>query len=642
MLLSDDRFFLEVLNTDIPELYRAAELWREGRGAEAEHCFAEYVKGTLDPELYFKTPYYERENAWAYREESDIEAADRIAEGKLMSCGVMWDFGGVDSVDWEFNPTYNGYVEWHYQLNRHHEFRCLGRAYRDTGDEKYARAYAALLRSWIETTECPEDLTGYGTKTWRTIEVGIRMAKNWHYSIHAFLHSPSVDDHLWVLTFKSVWEHAYRVTKNPTQNNWLIMEMTGLIHIANIYRFFRESDTWREYGFRRMIEEHENQVYKDGFQFELSTGYQWVCIMNYQFVVDNSLLYGVEIPEEFMAGIRRMYEMYPKLMRPDGRLPDLNDGGCAGVSRIMETGLKYFPNDPVLTAFRDRVGMDSFLSETVVLPYAGMAVMRTGFGKEDIWALFESAPFGKAHQHEDKLNFLLYAYGKNMLDDSGNFAYDSSKMRRYVLSTRAHNTGLVDGLGQSRGRGYVWHSEDIEKLSDLRVEERDGITVAQGVYNEGYGADKTLVTHKRTVFFYRRGIGKSAPFFVLYDSFTAEDDTEHKYEVSFQLGREPLTISGRKAAIDYGDGVTLTIVGTGALSAVTASDEPFMGYRKNTDVGNVEHYPAPVLSYSAKDRCHSFATVLYPSDVTPPEISVRVSEDGFVLLIDGTEHSETV
>ena len=635
MLLTDEKFYLESLNTDIPALTLAAEHWRAGRVAEAERTFADFIKSFLKPEVYFQTPNYESENQWMT--DSEKTTADLVCEGKLMSCGVMYDFGGTDKVNWEFNPTYNGYEEWPWQLNRHHEFLCLGKIYRATGDEKYARAYADLLRSWIESAECPEDISGYQTITWRTIEAGIRMGRNWQYAIHAFLHSPAIDDHLWVLTFKSIWEHAYRVTKNPTKNNWLIMEMTGLIHIANIYTFFRESDTWRAYGFRRMTEEHDIQLYDDGFQFELSTGYHGVCIINYQFVIDNSRIYGIPLPDEFMAGVRKMYSIYPKLVRPDGRLPDVNDGGSPLVSNIMREALHYFPGDEELIAFRDGKNRENFIGKTTVMPYSGMVIMRDGFEADGIWSFFESAPFGKSHQHEDKLNFLLYAYGKNMLDDSGNFAYDSSDMRKYVLSTRSHNTGLVDGMGQNRRKTYFWRKDDIKKLSDLRVEERSDVTVATGSYCGGYGPDLPQATHTRTVLFYRNGLGGSDPFFLLCDRFSAEDGKEHTYEVSFQLGKEPLTVHNGTATVDHGDGVTLRIAGTGAMTTVTASKNPFMGFRKNSTPGDVEHYPAPVLAFSQTAEKAEFATLLYPSKGSAPAISVKCDGGIVRLNINGTE-----
>ena len=59
MLLTDEKFYLETLNTEIPELALVAEYWSAGRIADAEHTFANYIKSALKPELYFQTPYYE-------------------------------------------------------------------------------------------------------------------------------------------------------------------------------------------------------------------------------------------------------------------------------------------------------------------------------------------------------------------------------------------------------------------------------------------------------------------------------------------------------------------------------------------------------------------------------------------------------
>ena len=190
MLLTDEKFYLEALNTDIPALAEAAEHWRAGRPNEAEHTFADFIKSFLKPSVYFQTPDCGSDNLWMYKSESEDDAANRICEGKLMSCGVMHDFGSVDMIDWEHNPTYNGYEEWPWQLNRHHEFRCLGKVYRKTGDEKYARAYASLLRGWIESAECPEDISGYKTVTWRTIHRQSRQGQG----IHAMADEYAVDD----------------------------------------------------------------------------------------------------------------------------------------------------------------------------------------------------------------------------------------------------------------------------------------------------------------------------------------------------------------------------------------------------------------------------------------------------------------
>jgi hypothetical protein len=196
----------------------------------------------------------------------------------------------------------------------------------------------------------------------------------------------------------------------------------------------------------------------------------------------------------------------------------------------------------------------------------------------------------------------------------------------------------VDGMGQNRRKHYHWEKEDIRKLSDLSVEERNGVTVASGIYREGYGPDLIPVTHKRTVYFYRNGIDGSDPFFVLHDRFSEDDGCAHTYEVSFQLGREPLTIKNGKVIVDHGDGVSLCIAGTGAMTTTTASKNPFMGFRKNNTPGDVEHYPAPVLAFLANGKNADFATVLYPVKGPTPEISVKTEAENVLLTLNGIEY----
>ena len=211
MLLSDSKFFSLLLDESIPELLGLRENYEKNGLASAEKQLADYVRGALRPSDYFKIPYYERENLWALKEDDDFAAAEKILRGELMSVGVPYNFGSPKSVDWEFNPTYNGYIEWTVQLSRHHEWRCLGKCYRETGDEKYAEAFVDYLMSWCEQAVCPENADSHATKCWRTIEAGIRMIKNWHYAFHAFINSPSLTDHVIVTYLKSVWEHGYRL-----------------------------------------------------------------------------------------------------------------------------------------------------------------------------------------------------------------------------------------------------------------------------------------------------------------------------------------------------------------------------------------------------------------------------------------------
>ena len=292
MLITDERFFCEELDSTVPGLERAGKIYKENGLAAAEKYFADYIRKTLRPDMYFRIPYYERENAWARRDEDDFAAAERIITGELCSVGYFHKFPDTKSVDWNCNPTANEYCEWTWQLSRHHEWRCLGRCYRETGDEKYAKAFVDFVMSWCEQAVCPEATglwtSGKANKCWRTIEAGIRMTKNWHYAIHSFYKSPAVTDRVLTTIFKSIWEHGCRLRNFSTAANWLIMELSGLAHIVMLYPIFVKTPDWKEYAFRRLSEEIDVQVYPDGFQYELSTGYHGTVLGNYNWVINTA------------------------------------------------------------------------------------------------------------------------------------------------------------------------------------------------------------------------------------------------------------------------------------------------------------------------------------------------------------------
>lgn len=644
MLTSDQVLFCEKLDRTIPQLAGIDVTYKEKGLLAAEKQLADYVREALRPQDYFKIPYYERENAWALSSDDDFAAAEKIISGELRSCGVSHKFPDTEHIDWQFNPTYNEYREWTWQLSRHHEWRCLGWCYRQTGDEKYAKAFVDFLMSWCEKEICPENLNSYVTKTWRTIEAGIRMTKNWHYAFHAFYRSPYVTDHVITTYIKSMCDHGYRLRYYHASANWLIMEMAGLSHIAMLYPFLTEAKEWGEYAFAKLASEIDVQVYPDGFQYELSTNYHDVVIQNYHWVLCTAKAIGYAVPKALSDNLERMFELNVKLVCPDGRYPDLNDGGRGHLKFWAEMGLNYFPENEQLKYFATDKKEGKLPPYTsVALPYAGMAFMRTGWGEKDVWCFMDAGPFGKAHQHEDKLNVLMFAYGKELLADSGNYAYDNSDMRKFTLSTYSHNCGLVDDLGQNRRAKYKWANEMIGVRSDMKWRLAGDVDAVEGIYNEGYGPEFTDVTHKRKLMFFKNGLNGSGAFAVVVDRYLSNDGNEHKFATSYQMNVQPYTLEGCVFTADHGNGVTLSIISAAEPQMIIAQKEPyFIGWRKrggaNSD--DFEHYHAPCLQYVANGTEKRVVTVIYPSDngevaIKAVEATDRVEDTQIILDVKG-------
>ena len=631
--LTDFRFFTACLDPAVPELAELAPLAEEGRMDEAKRLFAAYVRRTLDPERYLKG---EKERL-APDAEKIAEASRRAMEHTFVSCRVPYTFGEV--IDWTANPTYNNYCEWPWQLNRHPEWQSMAEEYILTGDEAIPAEWSRQFMSWAVQAQVPENESGFATICWRTIEAGLRM-KRWTYAIHAFLYA--IDDEVLTVFCKSVWEHGWRLRNFCTSHNWLIMEMAGLCQIALFFPFLRESAEWLAYVHRRLESEIGAQVYPDGMQYELTPGYHQVCVGNYEDVADLIRLHGDEVPPYLYEGLGKMFSVYPKIAAPDFRTPAVNDSGRENAARILKEALLYLPDRSEFRYFAsDRAEGEPPAYKSILLEYSGMVIFRSSWEKDALWAYMDASPFGKAHQHEDKLSVQLWAYGHELMPEAGTFDYDTSEMRRYVLSTRGHNTARVDGFDQNRREGYRWLPEDIAKKADVRFDIGESRETAEASYDEGYGPDKIRVRHTRKLIFLKDEPGLP-PMFVSVDRFEAGE--EHDCQLIWHMHDNPTVLDGRAVHNTFPDGVGLTAASSsGGMELARGVRSPeFQGWLPKFGIGDVEHYPVPtVLNTFRFDKSRRVVTVLCPYRDGKPlvrsvEASPDIGSDAFrVTLSDG-------
>lgn len=443
-----DRDFFEALDLDYPGLEEVKREVLHHNLRDAKSEFVSHIKNRERPRWFFN---------WRDRPENpepahiETRTADRYARNELVSVGVWHDAGG--EIDWGINPMLNKYAEWTWQLNRHQFWVELGKVYWETGDEKYARAFVSQMNSWVNRTQVPIGNSGnHVGSRWRTIETGIRAGQTWFQSFYYFLSSPSFDDESVINMLKSLVEHSRHLMLWPHWGNWLTMEANGLFHIGVMLPELKEANQWREVAMNRLYRELDNQVYPDGAQIELSSEYHMVSLENFTIPIKLAELNRIALPDDYVSKLGKMwhYNLYSAM--PNGKLPALNDGDWMDVRSSCEEGFHYFPDrtDMWWMATRGRRGSYPEFNSCAFL-YAGHFVMRSGWNESDRYMLFDAGPFGYEHQHEDKLHFVLYAYGRVHVTDPGNYPYDSSDWRRYHVSAYAHNTVLVDGMPQNRG-----------------------------------------------------------------------------------------------------------------------------------------------------------------------------------------------
>lgn len=575
--VSDEEFF-NALDLDRPALAAVKVAVAVKDWPAAEHALAEHFRTRRMPIWN-----YSRREVLADQEKVDpriMAWAERFARNELRSVDIWHAFG--EDIDWTFNPSKTGNREWTWQVNRHGCWRTLGQAYRLTGDEKYARAFVRQMRDWVVDCPVPVEKADQGTGSrWRTIEAGIRMGGPWPDVFYYILPSPSFTDADICLMVKSFVEHARYLTRFKTGANWLMMESNGLYHVGALFPEFREAGQWRATAIGRLYDEMEIQVYPDGAQYELSTGYHQATLKNAEASLLLAKLNGYEVPADFVKRMEKMYDYNLYMARPNWQLPSLNDGAHVDVAAYSKIACELFPErkDYLYAATLGQEGTPP-KQTSHAFDYAGFLVMRDGWKKDSLWGYFEVGPFGLGHQHEDKLNFLIHAYGSYLLIDPGNYHYDRSKWRQeYIYRSYAHNVVHVDGLEQYR-RGRPRDQYVVDKPVNFVWQSNPRFDYAVGSYGEPeqerYGAEGKLpaVVIRHVLFVKPVKDGKTAAArggWLVFDVYEPTDEKAHHYEAMFHLDVPEAAVDGQgRVLTDNGDAANLVIVPASGLSIETS------------------------------------------------------------------------
>lgn len=532
-----ERRVFDSLDLNRPELSAVAEQWRKGDFAGTEKAFATYLRNRDTVSWGAASrPFQGRLT------DNDLKVAEDAVNGSLQGglVPVMYAFPN-GAVDWHFNatnlPGQTRNNEWQWQLNRMQFWSSLSKAYRATNDERYATAFEAEMLSWIVQCPVPDKIDNVPGSAWRSIEAGIRAGGAWPEAFFAFRNAPSMSDADLILFVSGFLDHGRYLRANNTRLNWLTMEMSGLYAVGALFPEFTEAPDWRRYAVKRLAEEAERQFLPDGAQVELSTGYQNVALQNIVKVKEIAgwTRHESELPANYSAPLSQAYEYQIGLMTPDRLLPKINDSWPVYLPSIFVKASQLFPERQDF----EWVATDGIAGEppsysSVFLNRAGLAVMRSGWKRQDNELVFRMGPLGLGHIHQDKLEVLVWAYGRELIFNGGGGSYEKSKWRDWAVSTYAANSVIVDGLSQSRSQAANDPFHDPNMISQRPIDahwiSNPIFDFASGTYNQGYGPQHLEPAKAR-----REILFLKPDLYLVVDRFTPNDKKVHQYQVRWQL-----------------------------------------------------------------------------------------------------------
>ena len=360
------------------------------------------------------------------------------------------------------------------------------------------------------------------------------------------------------------------------------------------------------------------QIDESGF---LPGAYHWVALRNFFAFYQVAQHNGMEqiFPSVYTEWLRKtaMAEFYQQ--KPDFSLPITNDSNVTTrhqiqLSALMAAGLLP-AEDALFRLSNGREGKKpSYTSH--FFPQARLAIMRSGWDSEALYASLDMGPWGCNHMNDDQLNLEVSAYGRNLLVNSGRWRYTTSPgidwldKAEYFKSTAAYNSVLCDGMNQVHG------DADGEMRIAADSDYACGTFCAGYGYNGGAQVSREVgsttqtacvvpdARHKREVFY-----AKEAGFLIVRDTLTAEQ--AHRYTQIWHTVGGQVEREGNVCFSCFEDANFVMVqCGDPEIEIFCGSEEPFKGW----NCPAYDHLvPAPQIEASLTGQTVVFETLILPT-----------------------------
>lgn len=571
----------------------------------------------------------------------DRDLGDPIDWNRDHESGQAAQLGFAPSIDYrDHRIAGDAKVVW--EPNRHHQLVVLGRAYRASGDPRFAAAVVSQVDSWLE--QCP---FGMGMN-WRSpLELAIRLI-NWVWAMDLIRESGLVTGAFRVRWLQAahlhLWEITRKYSRGSAANNHRIGEAAGVFIATSYLRQLGDAPRWRAESWKILAEEIIVQTYPDGGTRELALGY-------HLFVLELCLLAGLvarqtgeDYPSTYWMRLEKMLEFAGALTEGGDGLPmfgDSDDGhvldlgiGHGDARGLLATGAVLFGRsdfkewagsyrEPArwllgrgshaqFSAIPSAPAADSLVSRA--LPDSGFYLLQCGrrAGADRVSVVFDCGELGfgsiAAHGHADALSFTLRAFGTDVFVDPGTYDYFTSPTwRDYFRGTRAHNTVVIDDTDQSVMLGpFLWGDRARARCTLWAPAPQGGIVA--GIH-DGYTRLADPAVHYR-----RLELDGPARVLTIHDEIKTRG--AHQVAIYFHLGKACVLseLGHHRYAIGARNGqVVLEVDPRLSVSLLNGSEAPLGGW-----VSDGYHRKAPSTTLVGRGTCRGDTALVCRVEIDLP------------------------
>ena len=459
-----------------------------------------------------------------------IQIADAIMKGQLLVYPTIGEgpVFSVETLDWniqygESPSTFQLYLQ---SLNC---IKYLARGYELTGDQKYLRLGKEFISSW-EAYESDEVLPKGNPYVWYDHGTALR-AENLIYFALVCEQANCVDPQF-VESIKNLIKRHGEILSDDahyTKNhNHGIFQDRALIYIA-YFIDDEHSERYIDLAKKRLEGQMNYAFNSEMVHVENSPGYQAVVLHLFRTISEFLLQFNDPYGNKLYHDILQSCEFMAYILKHNGLTAEVGDTNSdIDVQSKTKIALTYFDNDKLTYAATQGTQGISPQKNTAIFPETGYLIAREHWDKEDFnqatWSMFKAGYSSKTHKHADDLSFMLYSKGYDIFVDPGWYNYiTGNKYRDYFVSSRAHNTLIVDG------KTYSATEENSSKTGLLEYRKGEGYNYALGFNDmyEGVQIDRHYYELNDAI--------------VIYDNIKA--DNVHNYSQLFHLSENMKIIS---------------------------------------------------------------------------------------------------
>lgn len=504
--------------------------------------------------------------------EEIVQQADQICQHRFDLLG----YTGVDygrPIDWHLDAVHGKraprkafykirYLDYEevgdskitWELNRHQHLVTLAKAYRFTGDRRFADEALRQWRHWQDENPYP-----VGINWASSLEAAFR-SLSWIWMYHLLQGARGVPDIRgeWLRGLALHGRHIERYLSTYfSPNTHLLGEGVGLFFIGVLCPELSAAERWKSLGWKIILQEADRQVRSDGFHFEQSTYYHVYAL---DFFLHSAILAGmngIPTPKSFEETLEKMLTALCLLGRcgapprfgddDGGRLFDPRRNRGEHLLDPLATGAILFHRGDYKTAARglreetlwllgvegvrqwDGLENIAVSTESAALRDAGLYLLASG---KTTQLVVDAGPLGTqsgGHGHADALSLCLQSHGQSLLVDPGTYEYvGPGNERNLFRGTAMHNTLRVDGASQAEpATPFSWRRLTHSKVEHWVQGQNFDLLVAT---HDGYQQSERPVVHRRWVLSLKNGI------YLVRD--VVEGREKRRLDLSWHLGQE--------------------------------------------------------------------------------------------------------